>query len=65
MLQQNRPCEAGDFVVNEEAFFGRAYSRDLEGGRPWDHGVGIVPAARYFGAKGSSVEKAVRQHGAF
>ncbi len=55
----------GRFCREEEAFFGRAHSGDFEGGRPWDPGVGVVPAARYFGAKRLPVEEAVRQHGAF
>ncbi len=41
----------GRVCREEEAFSSRAYSWDFEGGGPWGSGVGVVPAARHFGAK--------------
>ena len=52
------------FCREEEAFFGRTYRGDLEGGRPGDSDLGALSAARDFGAKLSPVEEAVREHGA-
>lgn len=40
------------FCREEGAVFGRAYSWDFKGRGPWGPGVGVVSAARYFGAKG-------------
>ena len=54
----------GRFCLEEEAFFGRAYSRDLEVGGPRDPGIGVVSAAWDFRAELLPVEEAVRQHGA-
>jgi hypothetical protein len=48
----------------EEAYFGRTYRGDLEGGSPGGSDLGALSAARDFGAKLLPVEEAVREHGA-